>query len=56
MLRAQIKAPIPQQFGDRDKFMVFRYHGKLPMGGVRVGDVYHVLWIEPEFNRLYDHG
>lgn len=36
--------------------MVFRYDGKLHMAGVRVRDVYHVLWIEPEFNSLYDHG
>jgi hypothetical protein len=28
----------------------------LPMAGVRVRDVYHVLWLEPEFGRLYDHG
>ena len=26
------------------------------MSGVRVGEVYHVLWIEPEFGKLYDHG
>ena len=50
------KAPIPPQFQDQDKFMVFRYHGKLPMAGVRVDDIYHVLWIEPEFSRLYNHG
>jgi hypothetical protein len=52
----QIKAPIPLQFADQEKFMVFRYNGMLPMAGVRVGDVFHVLWIEPEFGRLYDHG
>jgi len=44
------------QFQDQDKFMVFRYYGKLPMAGVWVADVYHVLWIEPEFGKLYDHG
>jgi hypothetical protein len=53
---SQIKAPIPPQFQDQDKFMVFRYNGKLPMVGVRVRDVYHVLWIEPKFGDLYDHG
>jgi len=52
----QIKPPIPQQFRDNDRFLVFRYDGRLPMAGVRARDVYHVLWIEPEFNRLYDHG
>ena len=52
---SQIKAPIPPRFQDQPKFMVFRYDGKLPMVGVRVRDVFHVLWIEPEFGRLYDH-
>lgn len=52
----EFKAPIPAQFQGQPKFMVFRYDGNLPMAGVRVRDVYHVLWIEPEFNRLYDHG
>jgi hypothetical protein len=52
----QIRASIPTRFQDAERFLVFRYHGKLPMAGVRVRDVYHVLWIEPEFGRLYDHG
>lgn len=54
--RARIKAPIPPRFEGEDRFMVFRYHGLLPMGGVRIRDVYHVLWIESEFGYLYDHG
>ena len=53
--REQIKATIPPQFADQDKFLVFRYHGKRPMAGVRTGPVFHVLWIEPEFGKLYDH-
>jgi hypothetical protein len=52
----QLKAPIPARFQDEQRFMVFRYDGRLPMAGVRVRDVYHVLWLEPEFGRLYDHG
>jgi hypothetical protein len=55
ILADQIKAPIPPQFEGQEKFMVFRYNGLLPMAGVRVRDVFHVLWIEPEFGRLYDH-
>lgn len=54
--RDSIKAPIPVRFEDAEKFLVLRYAGKLPMAGVRIGAVYHVLWIEPEFNHLYDHG
>ncbi|HVB42483.1 MAG TPA: hypothetical protein VNF47_07205 [Streptosporangiaceae bacterium] len=53
---SQVKAPIPAPFRDRDRFLVFRYDGLLPMAGVRVEAVFHVLWIEPEFDRLYDHG
>jgi hypothetical protein len=56
ILRDQIKAPVPQRFSDEDRFLVFRYHGLLPMAGLRVRDVFHVLWIEPEFGRLYNHG
>jgi len=54
--REQIRAPIPLRFQDQDKFLVFRYNGMLPMAGVRVADVYHVLWIERHFGDLYDHG
>jgi hypothetical protein len=32
----------------RALFMVFRYDGRLPMADVRVHDVFHMLWIEPE--------
>jgi hypothetical protein len=53
---AQIKAPIPPHFQGESRFMMFRYHGKLPMGGIRIRDVYHVLWIERAFGELYHHG
>jgi hypothetical protein len=49
------KAPVPLTFQDAPKFLVLRYAGMLPMAGVRVDDVYHILWIEPEFNKLYNH-
>ena len=52
----QIKAPIPPKFSDQEKFMAFRYKGKLPMLGVRINDVFHVLWIERQFGDVYDHG
>lgn len=54
--RRVIKAPIPRAFEDADLFLVLRYCGKLPMAGIRVRDVFHIIWIEPEFGRLYDHG
>ncbi|RIR68153.1 hypothetical protein D2E62_03600 [Mycobacteroides abscessus] len=52
----QIKAPIPPKFADQEKFTAFRYHGLLPMVGVRINDVFHVLWIERQFGDVYDHG
>ncbi|MCB5292608.1 hypothetical protein BJQ90_02044 [Arthrobacter sp. SO3] len=51
----QIRAPRPVAFEEEAKFMFFRYSGKLPMGGVRVRDVFHVLWIAKDFSELYDH-
>jgi hypothetical protein len=52
----QIRAPIPPTFQDSKRFMMFRYSGNLPMGGERVQDVLHVLWVERHFGELYDHG
>lgn len=53
---ASFKPAIPQRFKDQKKFMVFRYDGLLPMAGIRAGDVFHIIWIEPTFGKLYDHG
>lgn len=52
----QILAPIPPKFADQDKFTAFRYRGLLPMVGVRINEVFHVLWIERQFGEVYDHG
>lgn len=35
--------------------MAFRYHGKRPMLGVRINEVFHVLWIERQFGDVYAH-
>jgi hypothetical protein len=51
----QIKPSIPERFQDTDKFLVFRYHGLHPMLGVRINEVFHVLWIENIFGDVYDH-
>lgn len=53
--KGQIRAPRPVAFEEEGKFMFFRYSGKLPMGGVRVRDVFHVLWIAKDYSELYDH-
>lgn len=52
----QILAPVPPKFADQEKFTAFRYHGKLPMVGVRINDVFHLLWVERHFGEVYDHG
>ena len=52
----EIIPPIPPFFEDAGRFHVFRYCGKLPMAGVRVNDVFHIVWIEAKFGDLYDHG
>jgi hypothetical protein len=54
--RSQIRATVPNRFQDNERFMVFRYSGTLPMAGVRVDDVFHILWIERCYGELYDHG
>ncbi|MFI7677185.1 hypothetical protein [Actinophytocola sp. NPDC049390] len=56
MPKRQLRAPIPEQFQDQERFMVFRYHGRLPMAGVRILDTFHVVWLEPSYGDLYDHG
>lgn len=52
----QIRAPIPTRFADQPRFMAFRYCGNLPMVGVRINDVFHVLWVEGQYGNVYDHG
>jgi hypothetical protein len=38
----QIKPQIPAKFTDREKFLVLRYDGTMPMIGARTLDVFHV--------------
>lgn len=52
---SSINAPIPPAFDDEDKFMFFRYSGKLPMGGMRVRDIFHVMWVAQDFDAPYKH-
>jgi len=47
---------MPRAFSDETKVMAFRYKDKLPMVGVRVDDVYHILAVERQYNELYNHG
>lgn len=52
----QTLAPIPPKFADQEKFTASRYHGKLTMVGVRINDVFHLPWVERQFDEVYDHG
>ncbi|WP_147592932.1 hypothetical protein [Corynebacterium provencense] len=54
--KREFKPAIPERFAAEDKFMVFRHHGNLPMAGVKVDNVYYVIWIEKKYNELYNHG
>lgn len=38
-----------------EKLLVLRHEGRLPQVGIRIGDTFEVIWIEPEFNTLYSH-
>ena len=53
-LMRKIKPAIPQHLED-DHYMVFRHEGNLPFVDFCSGDVFHVLWVEREYNALYDH-
>lgn len=50
-----IRATLPPIANGVDFFLAFRFHAKAPMVGIRVGRIFHVLWLDREFN-LYDHG
>lgn len=51
----QINVSIPAKFDAEDRFMFFRYQGMLPLGGVRIQDVFHILWIAKDFKDVYVH-
>ena len=38
-----------------DSLLAFRHHGLLPVVGIRVDDVFEVIWVETKFNTLYSH-
>ena len=51
---SKFKTSAPEEL-ERDRYMVFRHEGNLPFAGFRAGDTFHVLWIERQYNDLYDH-
>ncbi|KQB83569.1 hypothetical protein Cocul_01639 [Corynebacterium oculi] len=53
--KKSIRPAVPEKFSDQDKFRVYRHLGNLPMAGVKMKNVYYVLWIEKEYGELYEH-
>jgi len=53
---SMIKPQCPHETLAQDKYLVFRHQGNLPMIGFKAGTVFHVLWIEAEYNAVYEHG
>lgn len=50
-----IKPPIPAFIkDDLSDFLVFRFHGKKPMIGYRIHNVFYVLWFDHNFS-AYKH-
>ncbi|BBY22694.1 hypothetical protein MSTO_28990 [Mycobacterium stomatepiae] len=52
--RSKINPQIPPHL-ELDDYVVFRHQQNLPFVGFRSGDVFHVLWVEREYNELYQH-
>ncbi len=54
--KGSISAPIPKFITDEsESLLALRYHGKCPMVGYRLRDIFFVLWFDHNFS-LYDHG
>ena len=53
--RSRIKRPIPKTVTDDvDSFSSLHYAGKRRFIGYRIGQVFHILWIDHTF-KVYDH-
>jgi hypothetical protein len=51
----QLKVTLPRIFDGEENVMCFRYHGMLPMAGIRRGATLHFVAIERTFGDLYNH-
>ena len=52
----QVMPGAPDEHGDYDKIWVFRRDGKKHVfAGVRIGAVFHLVFIEAKFGDLYEH-
>lgn len=46
---------LPEWMESGTKLLVFRHFDRLPQVGIRILDTFEVVWIEPEYNKLYSH-
>lgn len=53
--REAIRRPIPVGITEDVAFLAFRFHGKKPMVGYRVNEMFHIVWFDRDFS-LYNHG
>lgn len=51
----QILPQLPKWMDTNSKLIVLRHFDRLAQVGIRHSDVFEVVWIEPEYNKLYSH-
>ncbi|WP_071883807.1 hypothetical protein [Serratia marcescens] len=52
--RDSIKAAIPEHITPDVDFLAFRFNGKAPMVGYKLGSIFYILWLDRSF-KLYEH-
>lgn len=53
--RSSLKAGIPAHITEDADFIAFRFCGKAPMVGYKLGGTFYIVWLDRAFT-LYDHG
>lgn len=51
----RILPQLPRWMESDEKLIVLRHYDRLAQVGVRIADTFEVVWIEPEYNKLYSH-
>lgn len=52
---ARIIPRLPNWMDSDSKLLVFRHYDRLAQVGIRILDTFEVVWIEPDYNKLYSH-
>lgn len=53
--RLAIKDRLPGCITEDTNILALRFHGKAPMVGFRLAEVFYIVWLDRAF-QLYDHG